>query len=338
VINTQRPPELYLPIDFSNWLPGTVSTNFNELEIWAMSYYDEIVLRNPDGLMNGKAVADVMQRCIPAISNPWQIPENSYRYIMIAINLATYGNKTNFGIKCNHCKEKNEYEIDLQRILSEFNYNQNKEFSIDNMTFSLDDATYYDIVTYRNNNYGLLKSISSIQKNPENSFDVKKLKTELSRYRKNEIWLKSKRIKRISIDGYEPFESESQIINLLENFNKKTMHDIDQNLSFYKTYQTKKIKCAECGSVNSIDINLDPSDHFFNKAVDASDEELESVFNEMDSEVKFIQREIAKIIWFMRGSVSYAECMKMSPGERSSLAAQIQENLDFAKKNNLPIF
>ncbi len=338
MINTQRPPELYLPIDFSNWLPGTINSSFNELEVWAMSFYDEILLKNPDGLMNGKAMADVIQRCIPAISNPWQIPENDYRYITVALSLATYGAKTTFRVNCAHCKESNEYELNLQKILSDFNQKPATDFSVESMHFKLGNATYKDIVTYRNNNYGLLKSISSIRNQPENSFDVKLLKDELSRYRKNELWLKSRRIKQIAIDNYEPIVNSNQILGLLENFNKQITNEIDSKLSFYKVYQRNSVKCSSCGKTNAIDLNLDPSDHFFNRVTEASDHETESIFDDMDKAVKSIHREIARIVWFMRGSVSFSECLKMSPTERNALVEQIQENIETSKKTKVPIF
>lgn len=288
--------------------------------------------------MNGKAMADVIQRCIPAISNPWNIPENDYRYITVALSLATYGAKTTFSVNCAHCKESNEYELDLQKILSDFNQKPVTDFSIESLNFQLGNATYKDIVTYRNNNYGLLKSISSIRNQPQNSFDVKLLKNELSRYRKNELWLKSKRIKQITVDNYEPIVDSNQIFSLLENFNKQITTEIANKLNFYKVYQKNSLKCPSCGKTNTIDLNLDPSDHFFNRITEASDSETESIFNDMENAVKLIHREVARIVWFMRGSVSYSECLKMSPLERNSLVEQIQENIETSKKTNIPMF
>ena len=85
-------------------------------------------------------------------------------------------------------------------------------------------------------------------------------------------------------------------------------------------------------------MNLDPSDHFFNRVTEASDSETESIFDDMDKAVKSIHREIARIVWFMRGSVSFSECLKMSPTERNALVEQIQENIETSKKTKVPIF
>jgi hypothetical protein len=337
VISQYRPPDLYLPLNTNNWSQHAIDPGINELEIWAMSFYDEISLRNPDGLMNGKSMASTIKRCIPAIKNPWLIPENDYRYIAIGLNLATNGNKTNIAIKCDHCKERNEYEVDLQRMLDEHNHHEEKNFSIDDLNFFLGDATYQDAVTYRNNNYGLLKSISTIQKRPESSFNIEQLQNELHKYRSNEVWIKSRRIKKIEINGIDTINDAEQIKSVLESFNKEITKEIDKNLNFVKTNQIKKLQCANCNHVNTVSINIDPSDQFFNQLVNVSDGEIEMLFNEMDKEVKQIHREIARLVWFMRGSVSYAECMSMSPIERNSLNEQIKENFDTMKKNKYQI-
>lgn len=337
MINQYRPPDLYLPIDTKNWSQDAIDPKSDELEVWAMSFYDEIALRNPDGLMNGRSMASTIKRCIPAIKNPWLIPENDYRYIVIGLNLATNGNKTNISIKCDHCKEKNEYTLDLQKMIEEHNHTVTKTFNVENLQFTLGDATYQDVVKYRSNNYGLLKSITSIQKRPENSFSVDQLQKELHKYRKNEFWIKSQRIKKIDINGVGSVTDHDQIKKLLENFNKSITSEIDKNLNFIKTNQIKKLQCANCNHINTVSVNLDPSDQFFNQLINVPDDQMQMLFEDMEKEIKTIHREIARLVWFMRGSVSYAECMSMSPTERQSLNDQLKENLDTMKKNKYQI-
>lgn len=335
--NQYRPPDLYLPVDTTNWSLDAIDPGVTELEIWAMSFYDEIALRNPDGLMNGRSMASTIKRCIPAIKNPWLIPEHDYRYIVLGLNLATNGKETNITIKCDHCKERNEYSLDLQKMIGEHSHIVTKTFTVENLNFTLGDATYQDIVTYRNNNYGLLKSIAAIQKRPEDSFSVEKLQKELHKYRNNEFWIKSQRIKKIDIDSVGSVTDHNQIKHLLENFNKSVANEVDKNLNFIKTNQIKKLQCASCNHVNTVSVNLDPSDQFFSQLVNVADNEMQLLFDSMDSEIKTIHREIARLVWFMRGSVSYAECMSMSPAERQAMNDQIKENFDTMKKNKYQI-
>lgn len=332
MINSSRPPDLYLPIDTSFWEPGIIQRPTDTLEVWAMSYYDEILLKNPDGLMNGRSIENIIKRCIPEIINPLRLPESSYRYIVIGLTLATTGNKTTIRSICEKCKEENAYDLDLQQFLDDYNRNFINEFDVENLKFTVGEATYRDIVDYRNNNYGLLKSITSIKKKPESSFNIKQLRDQLNKYRKNEIWLKSKRIKKIEADGIPPIDTPADITNLLENFNKNILAQIDNHFQIYQLEKIKDLKCNECGHVNKVTINLDPSDQFFKQLVSTDDNDLEDLFTRLENDVKVIRKEIARLVWFMRGSVSYDQCMHMSPGERSSLDEVIKENIDIMKK------
>ena len=58
----------------------------------------------------------------------------------------------------------------------------------------------------------------------------------------------------------------------------------------------------------------------------------------MDRESASIREEGLKMVWFMRGGLTYTEAMNLSHGEREIVSKIIKENLETTKKSGLPFF
>ena len=82
-----------------------------------MTTRDEIVLRTPDALMNGAGIVDVIQSCCPNITDAWQMPSVDVDAVLIAIRIASYGEKMEVETKCPKCEEEANYDIPLAPIL-----------------------------------------------------------------------------------------------------------------------------------------------------------------------------------------------------------------------------
>jgi hypothetical protein len=79
-----------------------------------MTAKDELMLKVPDALMNGQAVVEVIQHCIPNIKNAWKTPNLDMDLILIAIRIATYGEKMNVPIKLGEFES--DYSLDLRIV------------------------------------------------------------------------------------------------------------------------------------------------------------------------------------------------------------------------------
>ena len=115
-----RTPQIYvtLPSQGKYWKSGSIEMPINgEVPILSMTSLDELVLKSPDALMNGQAVVDVIQHCVPCIKDAWEMPVIDLDTILIAIRIATYGENMEYSSNCPECKELNEYEIDLKNFL-----------------------------------------------------------------------------------------------------------------------------------------------------------------------------------------------------------------------------
>lgn len=90
-----------------------------ELPVYAMTAKDELTFKTPDALMNGQATVDVIQSCVPNIKNAWFMPSIDIDAVLIAIRLATYGEKLDVNITVPNTTIKRDYTMDLRTVLDD---------------------------------------------------------------------------------------------------------------------------------------------------------------------------------------------------------------------------
>jgi hypothetical protein len=119
LINFMRQPKIYirLPSKGEYWPQGAlIPTESGEYPIFSMTARDELMLKVPDALMNGQAVVDVIQNCMPNVKNAWAIPAIDLDVILIAIRIATYGEKMSTPLTFGNEIEM-EYKVDLRSVM-----------------------------------------------------------------------------------------------------------------------------------------------------------------------------------------------------------------------------
>ena len=116
-----RQPKIYirLPSRGEYWPEGSIElSETKELAVYSMTAKDELTLKIPDALMNGQAIVDVVEHCIPAIRNAWMIPTIDLDVILIAIRMATYGEMMTTPVKFGDNLEL-EYQLDLRNLMDQ---------------------------------------------------------------------------------------------------------------------------------------------------------------------------------------------------------------------------
>jgi len=119
LVSFMRQPKIYirLPSNGDYWPAGSLDiSETGEYPVYSMTAKDELMLKVPDAVMNGQAVVEVLQHCIPNIKNAWMTPSIDLDIILIAIRLATYGEKMNTPITIGNDEEL-EYVVDLRTIM-----------------------------------------------------------------------------------------------------------------------------------------------------------------------------------------------------------------------------
>lgn len=141
-----RHPKIYikLPSEGNFWPAGSIEMPMTkDLPVMSMTGKDEIVLKTADALMNGAATVEMIQSCIPSIKDAWQMPRIDLDALLIAIRLASYGDKLEVEIKCPACKETNTYEVDLHYMMENIKLpDYNTAMSLEGMFINFKPQSY----------------------------------------------------------------------------------------------------------------------------------------------------------------------------------------------------
>lgn len=120
--NFMRKPKLLLklPSNGEYWADGSIQLpETKELPVFSMTAKDELAMKSPDALLNGQAVVDVIQSCVPSIKDAWKTPNIDLDAILIAIRIATYGDMISIKYVEPVTANNKIAEVDLSEILEE---------------------------------------------------------------------------------------------------------------------------------------------------------------------------------------------------------------------------
>ena len=116
-----RKPTYYMSIPtrgvFNPEIPQTI---LDEIPILPMTAIDEISMKNPDELLNGEALINLIKSCVPSIPNPRKLCNVDVEALYMGIQHATYGNEMTHNHKCSECGEISEFSIDISYIINRF--------------------------------------------------------------------------------------------------------------------------------------------------------------------------------------------------------------------------
>lgn len=77
-----------------------------ELPIFSMTAKDETMMKNPDALLNGEAIAQVISSCVPNVKKPRQLLSNDIDALLVAIQGATHGDDIDVKGQCPVCSKE----------------------------------------------------------------------------------------------------------------------------------------------------------------------------------------------------------------------------------------
>lgn len=97
-------------------------TDQGEIGVLPMTGKDELILKNPDALLNGEAIIEVLSSCVPSVKNPRALLANDIDALIAAVRFATHADTLETHIFCPKCAKENSYKLNL-------------EYALDNMSF-----------------------------------------------------------------------------------------------------------------------------------------------------------------------------------------------------------
>jgi len=148
----KRQPKIYMKLPSGGkWYPKNPmeKSGSGELPIYSMTAKDELMIKTPDALMNGEATVEVIKSCCPLIDDPWSMPAIDLDAVLIAIRIATYGEKMEMEIPIKYNEDGKEQlgsetiEIDLRELLDRMQGKiWNDSLTVGDLTFTLHPLTY----------------------------------------------------------------------------------------------------------------------------------------------------------------------------------------------------
>lgn len=116
-----------------------------EIPVFAMTAKDELTMKTPDALLNGQATVSLIQSCVPAIKNAWHMPSIDLDALLVAIRIATYGDKMEITTKVPNVGEERTFEVDLRRLLNKLvSVEFDDVIKINDMTVNLRPLKYIE--------------------------------------------------------------------------------------------------------------------------------------------------------------------------------------------------
>jgi hypothetical protein len=112
-----------LPSGTSYYTPSVLTfTNQGEVGILPLTGKDELSLKNPDALLNGEALIEVLHSCVPSLKQPRELLTNDIDALITAIRYATYNDSLETETNCPKCSHKNSFKINLQYALDNMEF------------------------------------------------------------------------------------------------------------------------------------------------------------------------------------------------------------------------
>lgn len=274
--NYMRQPKIYinLPSQGNYWAPGSIDMPENGIfPVFSMTTRDELLFKTPDALMNGQAVVDVIQSCLPNIKNAWECPTIDVDTILIAIRLATYGETMPFTHRVPGTTEDVDFAVDLKILLDQ---QQNNQW-VEQVAISEDFIIFVKPLTYRHMTQTSIKSFETTRilnmVNDENISDEKKLEmfnTSFNNLTKVTVELLSESIYKIVTSEAEVTDKKF-IAEFVANADKDICQKVQTHLTELKEHNdlkplefTSTDEQREMGAPEkyNIPVNFNDSDFF----------------------------------------------------------------------------
>jgi hypothetical protein len=264
-----RQPKIYIKLPSGgnfyqdNALDASVN---NEYAVYAMTAKDELMFKTPDALMNGQATVEVIKSCVPAIKQPWGMPSIDVDAVLIAIRIATYGEKMEVNSTCPSCSNVNDYHLNLVSYIenvAHFHYDDRIEIG--------PLSIYIKPYTYQEATKTALKSIEQ-QKifqivNDENMSDELKIeKFGESFVKLTELTVDVVANSVVKIDTPDgSVEDKAMILEFIQNSPKEVFSAINDHVNAMKDkieLRVNGVECSECSHKYDMPVTMDQTNFF----------------------------------------------------------------------------
>jgi hypothetical protein len=262
-----RQPKIYISLPSQGVYnkPGTFSGNIERLAVYGMTGMDEIMLKTPDALLSGESTAKVIQSCCPEITDPWDVSLLDSDILLTAIRIATFGNNFLVGKTCSNCATENEFSLDLSGLIDYYSTcKYDSKLVLKDLVVHTRPLTYKQSTEFSVRNFQLqqkMRQVVSIKDTDEQQQAVSSAMEELAVLR-NDLFVANIE----SVSAGDTLVTERAFISeWLNNVDRDVVNSLKDHLENNKdkwTAPSHKVKCENCGTEDTVLIELDQSNFF----------------------------------------------------------------------------
>lgn len=131
-------------------------TSSGQLPIRAMTAKDELLLKNPDALLNGDAIIKVIESCVPEVSSPKDLYAPDMEVILMAVFSASYDKSLETKLTCEKCLKESTYHVPVEQLIRQVSEMEELPAKVEHtiqtpenlIKYTVDVIPYtYDIIT-----------------------------------------------------------------------------------------------------------------------------------------------------------------------------------------------
>jgi len=262
-----RQPKIYLKLPSLGKYtdPSSISGTVENLPIFGMTGMDQIIVKTPDALLNGESTVKIIQSCCPNIINAWDVSNLDIDCLLVAIRIATFGNKMNVVSSCSACNAENEYDIDLGKFLEHYaSCVFDSTVIVGDLIVKLKPMTYKSVTTFSLANFSLQKQLIHIS-----SMEDGKQKQDLLGKTFSDFAILQNQV---LVDSIDQIETPNGVVTefgfikeWVDNCDQQSVATIrkkmDENKESWRV-PSSNAACSSCGHIDQLEIELDQSSFF----------------------------------------------------------------------------
>lgn len=267
---------IHLPSGTHFYQNQEVELNMNgEIDIYPMTAGDEVLLKNPDALLSGRAIEMLVQSCVPQVNNVRRLISQDIDAIILAIRAASSSNANTTEPNCPKCGTENLFEIDLNQILDSITTLKlphvvkiSPDLSAEIRPYNFEEQTKAAITAFEEGKRSqLVAQLKAKDPDSEETNDTmnKVVSDSINRIVKLKYALMANSIQKIIASSEEVTEKQF-IVEFLENAPRtlvdklvKAMEEINNIPPYNSALQGQ---CINCGHQWEINIDFNPSNFF----------------------------------------------------------------------------
>jgi hypothetical protein len=271
-----RSPKLYakLPSGGRFYNEGVVDMEEDaELAIYPMTTKDELLLKNPDALLNGEAVSSLIRSCVPQVKQPKKMYSADVDALLIAIRGASGGDDVDVSATCPSCETVTDVVISVEESLLSME-TLDEEYTVTLANGLVVNALPFNYQNTIKAGVASFQSTRSMQTISELKDDMERLKAFNDSFVRLADLNFELLIDCVHSIVYQDQEGENVAVTdkatireFLENTDNKTGKEIEQFVNSINTKGVKQeveITCSneDCNNVYTAPINFDPVNFF----------------------------------------------------------------------------